>query len=387
MVDVVNAHLQRVLDYVQEFKGQWDPVVSRCVEQFRRLYVELIETADEDAELSVTAQVLLEEAISRINALLTEMALKHRTGHTLISKTGKEIERNFVSDLTCLTKNEKNFDSDPKLHKRVNALITEHLTSTGKFEVAETLLKEAPLPTGSRFPSLDNVQARQLIDAFSRKDVAPALEWLTANAPQEEGLIFDLQKQQFIKYLQEGEKIKALEYTRQLANRADEVGSLMWAMVVKDPEKRYPQLFNQSVWHQLELRLARVLSQSDNYLNQILETGIKAVPSLITLRAMMANRRPESLFHGDELPIEVEVPCHIHSVFSCPILKAQCTEANPPMRLNCGHVISRDALQKLVQNGRFANPAHISASYNHSRLKCPYCPIESNVADAKRVYF
>lgn len=73
--------------------------------------------------------------------LYLKLALKHRTGHTLISKTGKEIERNFVSDLTCLTKNEKNFDSDPKLHKRVNALITEHLTSTGKFEVAETLLK------------------------------------------------------------------------------------------------------------------------------------------------------------------------------------------------------------------------------------------------------
>lgn len=57
------------------------------------------------------------------------------------------------------------------------------------------------------------------------------------------------------------------------------------------------------------------------------------------------------------------------------------------MRLNCGHVISRDALQKLAQSGRFVNPTHINASYTHSRLKCPYCPIESNVSDAKRVYF
>lgn len=57
------------------------------------------------------------------------------------------------------------------------------------------------------------------------------------------------------------------------------------------------------------------------------------------------------------------------------------------MRLNCGHVISRDALQKLAQSGRFVNSAHMTTSYNHSRLKCPYCPIESNVADAKRVYF
>lgn len=66
--------------------------------------------------------------------------------------------------------------------------------------------------------------------------------------------------------------MKALEYSRQLASRAEEVGPLMWAMVVKDPEKRYPQLFNPAVWHQLELRLAKVLSHSDNYLNQMLVT-------------------------------------------------------------------------------------------------------------------
>lgn len=73
--------------------------------------------------------------------VLLKMALQHRTIHTLISKTGKEIERHFVSDLNCLTKVDKNFDTDPKLHNRVNALIVDHLISTGKFDVAETLLK------------------------------------------------------------------------------------------------------------------------------------------------------------------------------------------------------------------------------------------------------
>lgn len=45
------------------------------------------------------------------------------------------------------------------------------------------------------------------------------------------------------------------------------------------------------------------------------------VPSLITLRRLMTNRAPESLFQGDELPIEVPVANNAHSVFACPILK------------------------------------------------------------------
>lgn len=52
-----------------------------------------------------------------------------------------------------------------------------------------------------------------------------------------------------------------------------------------------------------------------------LELGIKMVPSLISLRQLMVNRSLESLFQGDELPIEVDVPNATHSVFACPILK------------------------------------------------------------------
>ncbi|KHN71234.1 Protein RMD5 -like protein A [Toxocara canis] len=388
MVDLVGAQLARVTARLEDYEKHWTPAIGRQIEQARLLYNELIANADPDSELSVTAQVVLEQCITKLNALLTEMALQHRTIHTLISKTGKDIERHFVSDLSCLTKVDKNFDSDPKLHNRVNALIVDHLISTGKFDVAETLLKEAQLPP-STYSTVDVSGVRHLVDALARKEVGPALEWLQNNAPEEESLIFDLQKQQFIKLLQEGNKMKALEYGRQLSKRTREVTSLMWSVVVKDREKRYPNLFNPAVWKQLELRLARVLSRSENHLSQILETGIKAVPSLITVRNMMVNRPPESLFHGDELPIEVDVPNHVHSVFACPILKAQCTELNPPMRLNCGHVISREALHKLAQSGRFVHPAHLSpsASFNHIRLKCPYCPIESSVADAKRVYF
>lgn len=71
------------------------------------------------------------------------------------------------------------------------------------------------------------------------------------------------------------------------------------------------------------------------------------------------------------MPIEERA----HSSFTCPILRSQSTEGNPPMRLGCGHVISNDALNKLAGQSR------------NLRLKCPYCPEESSQSDAVRVYF
>lgn len=76
----------------------------------------------------------------------------------------------------------------------------------------------------------------------------------------------------------------------------------------------------------------------------------------------------------DELPIGIDLgkEKQYHSIFSCPILKEQSKDSNPPMRLTCGHVISKDALNKLA---------------NGSKLKCPYCPIEQNPSDAKQIVF
>ncbi|VBB33731.1 unnamed protein product [Acanthocheilonema viteae] len=386
MVDIVAGRINRVLETLESFRSQWTPAVARQIDLVHRVYNELLIDDDPEAELSVTAEVVLAQAMEKLSDMLQEMAHQHRSTHQMLSKIGRAIDRYFVTDLSTLTKIDKNIDTDPRLHGRVNALITNHLTSTGKFDVADILTKEAQLPAseGLEF-NVDDI--RHLMEAFQKRDINPALQWLKQNASRDEQLIYDLQKQHFIKLLEDGETMEALQYSRNLSKNPEELMQLLWAAVAKDRKTRYPDLFNPVVWQQLELRLARVMSRSENYLSQILELGIKMVPSLISLRQLMVNRSLESLFQGDELPIEVDVPNATHSVFACPILKAQCTEQNPPMRLTCGHVISREALHKLAQTGRFVAPTNLSPSnaFSHIRLKCPYCPVESSVADAKRV--
>jgi hypothetical protein len=49
--------------------------------------------------------------------------------------------------------------------------------------------------------------------------------------------------------------------------------------------------------------------------------------------------------------IQIEIPLssdnRYHSIFACLVSKEQSTEQNPPMMMTCGHVISKDSLQKL----------------------------------------
>lgn len=75
-----------------------------------------------------------------------------------------------------------------------------------------------------------------------------------------------------------------------------------------------------------------------------------------------------------QIEIDLNAEYRYHSIFACPILRQQSSEDNPPMKLTCGHVISRDALNRLSTGQMY-------------KLKCPYCPMEQSPNDAKLIYF
>lgn len=88
----------------------------------------------------------------------------------------------------------------------------------------------------------------------------------------------------------------------------------------------------------------------DSPLSVVVNAGCTALPALLNLKQVMLSRQVMGIWSGrDELPIEIDLDPEnrYHSIFACPILRQQSSEDNPPMRLICGHVISRDALNKL----------------------------------------
>ena len=57
------------------------------------------------------------------------------------------------------------------------------------------------------------------------------------------------------------------------------------------------------------------------------------------------------------LQVEISLgdDCQYHSIFACPILRQQSTNSNHPVRLVCGHCISKDALTKLATANKYVS--------------------------------
>ncbi|KAK0397061.1 hypothetical protein QR680_001960 [Steinernema hermaphroditum] len=382
MSEPVFKYLDSAITQLRDIRSKWPDRIDQQIKRIELLYNELLldntveDPEQAEPELSVTGQYLFENVLSETKTLLDELSSEHKQVHSSISRCGKEIERNFHADMCGIIRNQKDIEDDPDNRARVNKLIFDYLNSVGKVDVAECLRKEANVQPGDE---LNAEEVRGVMEAYRKGDFLHSIHWIEAKFPKELDLLFELHQQHAIQLLAAGKKSEALHYLRsQMSDFNSQFGQrlafLSGAIVSPSDHPRYAILRQKSLNLQVEHTLARLLSGTFSHLSEILDTGIRTVPSLIRLRQMMAARQ-EQLFFADELPIEIPIEKHVHSTFTCPILKIQSTDNNPPMRLACGHVISRDALNKLAQNSR------------QIRLKCPYCPMESSASDAKRVYF
>lgn len=134
---------------------------------------------------------------------------------------------------------------------------------------------------------------------------------------------------------------------------------------------------NPTTWDEVAMLFTREFCSllklsADSPLYVAITAGTIALPTLLKLQTIQKQKRAEWT-SSNELPVETPLPpsFQFHSVFVCPVSKEQTTDQNPPMMLPCCHVIAQESLKKLSKNAKF---------------KCPYCPVESQQTDAKRVF-
>jgi len=403
----VEKELEKVKNKFGSLKKNLDISIDDQIAAIERLQRELLDNSDEanSNTISNDQKLRINDSLSRINQSVSKIAVEHRDLHSSVSKVGKTIDRNFVADYDC-TSREDVFSGHEK-SSLLTDVILQHLYREGKLEIGETLSKESGI---TQYHDIRGpfIELNNILEALKARDLGPVLDWVGKNreelnrrgttllfseyqgirsVKQKNSLELRLHKLKFIELLRHGNKMEAIKYARQnfpsfVSGQEKEVQSLMGAVMYSGEaleQSPYGDLLAPSQWQEtadMFLRDACALLglSMESPLSVAVTAGCVALPSLLNIKQVMQQRQVSVWNAKDELPIEIDLgqDCRFHSVFACPILRQQITDHNPPMKLVCGHVISRDALAKLTQG---------------HKLKCPYCPLEQNPSDARQIFF
>ncbi|CAF4227304.1 unnamed protein product [Rotaria socialis] len=370
MLGIVEKDVDKAVESVQEYYNNIDSNIDNVIQQIEMM----ISNSTDD-------QIMKANIRDTIKPFAKQYSDKHKDLHGSISKIGKTIDKCFHADFGNVPIFEL-FDKPEKL-KLIYMIICEDLYRQGRMSIAQQLIEE----TNLRDNELFNVEKtfleeiNMILENLREKNLVPALEWCQKkrNELDKAGslLEFHLHKMRFVQLLQMGNFDEAKVYLSNLRQysilngRCEQaVNELMGAFIFaqRDLSKSpYKYLLEPHLWLQLsELFMQQAFQQvglsQDSPLYVVMKIGFQALPALMSIVNAMQNTQVCHILSKDELPIEVDVgqEHRYHSVFACPILRQQTTDQNPPMKLVCGHVISKDALNKLsIQN----------------KLKCPYCPL------------
>uniref|UniRef100_A0A0N5BC38 LisH domain-containing protein n=1 Tax=Strongyloides papillosus TaxID=174720 RepID=A0A0N5BC38_STREA len=302
----------------------------------------------------------------------------HKDMHQNLSKLGKIIDKQFIDDYNGLINNQEDIYDDDELSECTNQLVHEHLLSTGDIDAAELMTKETKFdPDGPDYSELYHVET--IANDICQFEIENALNYLLHKHKDETELIKDFKRLLALQYVEQGKKADAVRLTKEIASLSnseeiDQVKELMTKIMSYPNCKNWESYRSKEHYQELASRFAKVAVGLPEPLQKVVETGVDLFPTFMNTRELM-KARGRNISEANELPIDAaDQDEPQHSVFICPVLKAASDFSNLPVRLNCGHVVAKDALDRMVVTNR-AN-----------KIKCIYCPKESYKDEAKPLY-
>ncbi|KAK4186470.1 CTLH/CRA C-terminal to lish motif domain-containing protein [Podospora australis] len=239
----------------------------------------------------------------------------------------------------------------------------------------------------------------KIIQDLKAKNLGPAINWARANSVELEArgsnLEFELTKLQYV-WLFKGPAVNglpddefngrfgALRYAQESLLRfspryesdiSELAAALAYAPNLEESPYR-PTFVTETAFGDVSSSFTRefcsllgLSAESPLYLAAT--AGALALPQLMKYTQKVRSKGTEWTT-ANELAFETPLPKSMlyHSIFVCPVSKDQTTDANPPMMIPCGHVLAKETLQKLCKGTRF---------------KCPYCPSEGHMKDARQI--
>ncbi|KAK4204025.1 CTLH/CRA C-terminal to lish motif domain-containing protein [Triangularia verruculosa] len=412
------------------------PRLSKAVENVDKI-IELLSAAREqvasasESHTAITITKLqnpVKTAFEAVNDGLKGAAAAHK-------KIGKALDRSFP-----LKPLPTDHDAMADHVSLINRAIAMHLLREGQFSVASTFISEvqstlrreeladmdehmdeggdedeamdaddAFSTTSSENYDLSSFHSQELQENFAEmynilqelkaKNLMPAITWARNNSVELEArgsnLEFELSRLQFV-WLFKGPSVNglpddenngqrgALRYARSnfahfQVRHLSEINRLACSMAFAPniAASPYKQIFAidtafsdvASSFTREFCSLLGLSAESPLYLAAT--AGALALPQLMKYTQKTLAKGTEWTT-SNEMAFETPLPESMlyHSIFVCPVSKEQTTDANPPMMIPCGHVLAKETLQKLCKGSRF---------------KCPYCPSEGMIKDARQI--
>jgi len=422
----VEREVSRVQDKISSVRNGQKKTLDGVIQAVQQVKEELLNVSESNP-LSPSQTISLIQALQTAKESTKKVATDHRDLHSSVSKVGKAIDRNFVSDYDSTSRSD--IFSSAEQAAMLNQVVLQHFYRHGQLEIAETLAREANLNECLKDSKQPFQELNSILESLNRRDLRPALDWAERNrmelnargtltipsdvvinnnnddnpgrvAPTPtSSLELKLHKLQFIEILKGSSggggtpvnytqnRLDAIKYARAhfpryVQGHEREVATLMGALMYIGPrfsESPYAHLLSENLWKEIAELFVRdacaLMGLSvESALAVAVNAGCTALPALLNIKQVML-QHAGVWSAKDELPIEIDLGTNsrYHSIFACPILRQQTSDSNPPLKLTCGHCISRDALNKLSSN-------------SGHKLKCPYCPVEQNPGDARQIF-
>ncbi|GMT06234.1 hypothetical protein PENTCL1PPCAC_28408 [Pristionchus entomophagus] len=375
-----NESLAKIREELEALRDKYLPPLAKAASSLRKLKEEVVdESTKGTGELSVAAQYLIEQDLERAETDLRDLVSDHRSVHTAISKSGKDIDRYLGKNLSGLFKGQKDLEEPEKgLRDYTSQLICKHIHTSGYIKSSAALVKDAGLTGPLEELPADRMDIETLTGYLKEHNLAGLTEWVMRNEENNFVLLSDLDKLKVVKMIKKGERAQAIQYCKKMRTRVDSdrefEGIYKAAFVLKD-SKVYENSKLDPLYDDLQKRIMYALTYEQCLLPYLLHIGIQSIPNLMHIRQHI-DKRPDFMFSGEEFPMALSSECDGHCTVNCPILRQQVTKENPAVRISCGHVMSKDAVTKLSAQSRGVN-----------RIKCPYCPSESTLEQAQDLLF
>ncbi|ONK78085.1 uncharacterized protein A4U43_C02F14160 [Asparagus officinalis] len=311
-----------------------------------------------------------------------------------LSKYTKFLEKHFNPDIS---KAYRHVDFDVSM---INEILATHCYRQGLFDLGDCFLHEAanePSATAAIAPLKQSfLEMYKILGEMKGENLEPALKWATAQSKRllqnGSNLELKLHQLQFVEMLKKGSRTEALNYARKyLAPFASihriEIQKLMACLLWAGHLDQSPYgsddfislsaTYCDKITEELTQQFCSLLGQSyESPLTMAITAGFQGLPTLLKLASVTAVTKKHEWQSMKQLPVPVDLgrEFQFHSIFVCPIIREQGSEENPPMLMPCGHVLSKQSIVKLSKNS--SRP-----------FKCPFCPLEANVAQCRQLHF